>query len=218
MSKKNISTKKTIKKIDKKVKKEKLKPFLATKIVKKEEKTVKTRSNKIKEEVLTVNEKKVIKVEEEQKILLTKEGLKKIKEEYDFLTTEKRAQIAQRLQEAIAHGDLSENSEYDDAKNEQAFVEARIRELQEIIENAEIISGAHTTSLIELGCTVHLENLKTKIKEIYKIVGATEANPSKSLISNESPVGKSLMSLSVGESVKVKIPAGIVEYKILKIE
>ncbi len=155
---------------------------------------------------------------EVKKALLTKEGLKKIQDELSYLKTKKREEISVKLKEAIAYGDLSENAEYDEAKNEQAFVESRIRELEDIIGNAEIIVTSHATSVVELGCVVTVQNLTMNIEEKYKIVGSTEADPLNGKISNESPVGEALLGEEVATVLKIKIPKGIVEYKILKIE
>lgn len=153
-----------------------------------------------------------------QKHLLTKEGMRKLQDELTTLKTEKKQEIAAKLKEAISYGDLSENSEYDEAKNEQAFVEARIRELEDIIANAKVITVAHAGSTVEMGCTISVENLTTKSKEEYLIVGSTEADPMNNKISNESPVGAALLGQKVGTEVEVKAPRGIIKYKILKIK
>jgi len=150
--------------------------------------------------------------------LVTEEGLKKLKDELEFLQTEKRHQVAERLKEAISYGDLSENSEYEEAKNEQAFVEGRIIELGEKIKNAKIITekkGASKT--VEIGSTVELTNITKDIKEKYTIVGSTEADPFNNKISNESPIGGALLERKKGDTVKVTVPGGLVEYKIDKI-
>jgi|SRR3989339_922701 len=191
---------------------------------KKETKSVK---KAIKEDKKVVQDAKISKEDEiklnkkpeEEKVLLTKDGLKKLQEELESLKTTKRKEIAEKLQSAISYGDLSENAEYDEAKNEQALLETRIMELQSIIEKAQIISTSHTTvSLVELGCKVSVNNLTYNKKEEYKIVGSTESDPLNGLISNESPVGKALLGLQAGDLVKIVIPKGEVEYKILKIE
>lgn len=151
--------------------------------------------------------------------LVTKEGLKKLKEEYEHLRTVKRKEVAARIKEAISYGDLSENSEYEEAKNEQAFVEGRILELEEKIKHAKIIAEHKATKTVQLGTTVHLKNLsKSKTEEeVYTIVGSTEADPFDGKISNESPVGSSLLDKKKGDTVKVVVPAGSVEYKIEKL-
>ena len=152
--------------------------------------------------------------------LITKEGLDKLVEEYENLKNVKRKEVAARIKEAISYGDLSENAEYEEAKNEQAFLEGRILELEEKIKNAKIISEKHkVTKTVQLGTTVHLQNL-TKNKselEVYTIVGSTEANPFEGKISNESPVGTALLDHQKGDRIKVFAPSGSIEYKIVKL-
>lgn len=151
--------------------------------------------------------------------LVTKEGYQKLVEELAHLKDVKRKEVASRIKEAISYGDLSENSEYEEAKNEQAFVEGRILELEEKVKNAKIISDStKITQTVQLGTTVHLKNLskdKSDI-EVYTIVGSTEADPFEGRISNESPVGSMLLDKKKGEKVKITIPAGHVEYEIVK--
>jgi transcription elongation factor GreA len=153
--------------------------------------------------------------------LITKEGLDKLVEELEYLKNTKRKEVAARIKEAISYGDLSENSEYEEAKNEQAFVEGRILELEEKVKNAKIISEKKSLGkTVHLGCTVHLKNLskgKSEL-EIYTIVGSTEADPFNGKISNESPVGNALLDKQKGDKVKVPVPAGSVEYEIVKID
>jgi len=153
--------------------------------------------------------------------LITKEGLAKLVDELDNLKNVKRREVAGRIKEAISYGDLSENSEYEEAKNEQAFVEGRILELEEKVKNAKIISDKHkATKTVQVGSTVHLKNL-TKDKdglEIYTIVGSTEADPFDGKISNESPVGSALLDHEKGDSLKIIAPSGTVEYKIVKLD
>ncbi len=153
--------------------------------------------------------------------LITKEGLDKLVKELDELKNVKRKQVAERIKEAISYGDLSENAEYEEAKNEQAFVEGRIMELEEKVKNAKIISDKNKVNkTIQLGTTVHLKNLTKKKDdlEIYVIVGSTEADPFEGKISNESPVGSALLDHSKGDVVKVVAPAGNIEYEIVKID
>ena len=161
-------------------------------------------------------------MDEGKAILVTKEGLNQMKEELEYLKTKKRSEVAERLKEAISFGDLSENSEYEDAKNEQAFVEGRIRELEKKIKNAKIISDKKlTTKRVGLGSTVQLKNLSKKGEdeiETYTIVGATETDPVNGKISNESPVGSTLLDKTKGEKFSVVIPKGTVEYQIMKID
>lgn len=152
-------------------------------------------------------------------ILVTKEGLKKLKEELEYLTEVKRKEVAGRIKEAISYGDLSENSEYEEAKNEQAFVEGRIIELEEKVKYAKIIEEKHRVATVQLGTKVVVRNLRRKDdKQEYTIVGSTEADPLAHKISNESPVGRSLLEKRVGDRVKVQAPSGPVEYEILKLE
>lgn len=154
-------------------------------------------------------------------ILITKEGLEKLTEELNYLKEVKRKEVAERLKEAISYGDLSENAEYEEAKNEQAFVEGRILELEEKVKYAKIIDEkAKKGALVQLGSTVVIQNLdsKTKAEEEYTIVGSTEADPINHKISNVSPVGKALMDRRTGETVKVAAPAGVIEYRIVKVK
>lgn len=152
----------------------------------------------------------------EETMYLTKAGHDKLKEELDDLLGNERKAVAARIKAAKEHGDLSENSEYSDAKDQQSFVEGRIIELEHILKNAEIIEDNHNNcSTVDLGCTVHLESSSKDLK--YKIVGKVEADPEKGLISNESPIGKALMGKKRGEAVEVSVPAGVNTYKIKKI-
>ncbi len=156
----------------------------------------------------------------EKATLVTKEGLEKLKEELDHLKNVKRKEVAERIKEAISYGDLSENSEYEEAKNEQAFVEGRILELENKIKHAKIITEKQKASGVQIGTTVHLKNLtkNKKEEEIYTIVGSTETDPFNGKISNESPVGNALLDKKKGDKVKVVIPAGSVEYLITKVD
>jgi transcription elongation factor GreA len=149
---------------------------------------------------------------------LTKEGLSKIQQELDFLITVRRPQIAHRIQEAKELTSAQNNAEYDDAKNEQAFVEGRILTLERIIQNAVLIDEevAHHASRVQLGSTVTVINQKGEA-EHFTIVGSTEANPSEGRISNESPVGKALLDKGVGDEVQVTVPAGNLRFTITAI-
>ncbi len=156
----------------------------------------------------------------EKAILVTKEGLVKLKEELKHLKNVKRKEVAARIKEAISYGDLSENSEYEEAKNEQAFVEGQILELESKVKHAKIISDKHTAKTVQIGSTVHLVNMSkaNKEKEVYTIVGSTEADPFEAKISNESPVGAALLDKAKGDKVKVMTPSGSIEYKLEKID
>jgi len=150
------------------------------------------------------------------KVLLTKDGLADLKREYDELVKTKRPGAVQRLSDARELGDLSENSEYAAAKQDLAFIDGRILELEEIIHGAKLISGNHTKSQVDLGCKVilHVDGKK----EEFMLVGEWEADPMAKKISHESPLGKALMGKKVGDKVIVAAPAGKVLYKILGIE
>ena len=153
-------------------------------------------------------------------VLVTKEGLEKLKTELKEFKEVGRKQVAGRLKEAIAYGDLSENSEYEEAKNEQAFIEGRIVELEQMVANAQIIKDDKSThDTVQIGTTVTVQNITEKEDaETYTIVGSTEADPLEHKISNESPIGSALLGKAKNEVVKVKVPAGIFEYKVLKIK
>ncbi len=153
-----------------------------------------------------------------QVTLVTKEGLKKLEEELAQLKNVKRREVAARIKEAISYGDLSENSEYEEAKNEQAFVEGRIMELESKVKNAEIISEHQGTQTVQLGNGVTLKNLTSGEKEVYTIVGSTEANPFDGKISNESPIGSVLLDRKKGDTVEAIVPGGKVKYEIVKID
>lgn len=157
---------------------------------------------------------------DDEETLVTKEGLKKLKDELEFLKNVRRKEVAQRLKEAISYGDLSENSEYEEAKNEQAFTEGRILELEQKIKSAKIISDKHTAASgkeVNIGSTVTVHNREDDESQTYTIVGTTEADPFECKISNESPIGKALLGRRKGESVSVHSPAGTVEYEVLKV-
>lgn len=155
---------------------------------------------------------------DDEQTLVTREGLKKLQEELDHLRTVRRQEVAQRLKEAISYGDLSENSEYEEAKNEQAFVEGRILELERKIKNAKIISEKTDHKAVEIGSTVTARNKTTRDEpETYTIVGATEADPTDNKISNESPLGKAFLGKKKGDVVEVVAPAGTHRYEILKV-
>lgn len=153
---------------------------------------------------------------------LTKESLEKFKKELDYLKTEKRKEIGEKLKVAISFGDLSENAAYQQAKEEQSFLEGRILELEQLIKNAEIIEKNHHTGWVQVGSDVYLNNLAEKKKffkkpEKFQIVGATEADPLAGKISSESPLGKALLNKPKGAIVEIETPRGKVRYKIAKI-
>jgi transcription elongation factor GreA len=145
---------------------------------------------------------------------LTAEGLEALKSELQELTTNKRGEIAERLKEAKADGDLSENAMYDAARDEQSFVEGRISEIEHILKHAAVISNKSSSS-VALGSKVHVELEEGEAE--YVIVGPTEANPDKGYISDQSPIGKALLGKKSGDKVEVDVPSGTIVYKIKKI-
>lgn len=154
----------------------------------------------------------------DNKVLLTEEGLKKLQDELEQLKTTGRKEVADRLAEAISYGDLSENSEYDEAKNQQAFVEGRILELEEQIKNAEIITEEKKKGVVQIGSTVKIKRVGGAEEREYTLVGSTEADPSMHKISNESPVGAAILGKKKGVTVDVVAPGGNFQYEILGVE
>ncbi len=148
---------------------------------------------------------------------LTREGFQQLQEELDLLRTEKRDEVAKRLHEAMEGGELIEDAEYEAAKNEQAFVEGRIQELQDILGNARVIDGTPKTDTIQVGSIVTVQE-ESDTPEVYKIVGPAEANPRAGKISNESPLGRALMGKHASEKVRVDAPAGQFTVQIIKVE
>lgn len=152
----------------------------------------------------------------DSKTYLTKGGYENLKLELENLLNTERKSVAERIKAAKQHGDLSENSEYSDAKEQQSFVEGRIIEIEHILKNAEIIEDIHNDCKeVGLGCTVQLVSSSKNLE--YKIVGSVEANPDKGFISNESPIGKALLGKKTGDEVEVSVPAGVTKYTIKKI-
>ena len=152
-----------------------------------------------------------------KEIYLTKAGLEKLQAEYSELTTSGRQNIADTIKNALGYGDLKENSEYADAKDQQVFIEGRIAELEHIIKNATIIDESHNNCTnVNVGCSVHVEVNKGEME--LRIVGSAEADPEKGWISNESPIGKALLGKKAGDVVEIEVPAGKIEYKIKKIK
>ncbi len=155
---------------------------------------------------------------EVKKNILTEEGLKALEDELQDLKLNRRKEVAQKIKEARELGDLSENAEYDAAKEEQRDIELRIEEIDKILKNAELVTDDDVdSSVINIGCTVRIKDLEFDEELEYKIVGSTEANSLKGKISNESPVGKALIGAKVGQKVEVETPSGVIEYKILEI-
>ena len=147
---------------------------------------------------------------------MTYEGLKALEDELHELKVNRRREVAQKIKEAREQGDLSENAEYDAAKEEQRDIELRIEEIDKILKNAEVVDDNDgDSSVINVGCTVTIKDLEFNEEMEYKIVGSTEADSLKGKISNESPVGKALIGAQKGETVEVETPAGIIKYEIL---
>ena len=155
-----------------------------------------------------------------KEVLLTQQGLDDLKAKIDDLSTRRREEVAERIKEARAFGDISENSEYDDAKNEQAMLEKQIAELEDKLRGASVIDeGNVSTDVVGVGTTVHVKDQQTEKSVKYRIVGSAEANPSDAKLSNESPVGKALMGRKRNDIVSVSLPrGGTRELKITKIE
>jgi transcription elongation factor GreA len=155
---------------------------------------------------------------EKEEVLVTRSGLKKLQEELENLRTVRRKEVAARLQEAISYGDLSENSEYEEAKNEQAFIEGRIIDLEKKVKNAKIIRDTHART-VQIGSKVKIRQIGSrKDAETYLIVGTTEADPFENKISNESPIGSAIIDKSVGDKVEVSVPAGAFKFEILDLK
>lgn len=157
-------------------------------------------------------------MEDSKVVVLSPEGLAKLQEELDYLRNVRRKEVAERLKEARSHGDLSENSEYDDARNEQAFVEGRIATLENTLRNAQVIEDAGHADVIRLGAHVKLKDLEYGDILEYTLVGSVEADPMKQKISNESPVGKAILGKKKGAVVEVEAPVGTVKYEIVDVQ
>ena len=148
---------------------------------------------------------------------VTEEGLQKIKDELEYLKVTKRKEVAEALKQAKAFGDLSENSEYDEAKNEQAEVERHIAELEEILENYEIIKSTGKKNKISVGSSVKVFDLEFEEEVVYTIVGSTESDPLENKISDESPIGKALLGAKPGAEVQADTPGGVLKMKVIEI-
>lgn len=154
----------------------------------------------------------------EKKIMLTQDGYNKLVKKLDYMKSVKRIEISERLKAAIALGDLSENSEYDDAKNEQGRLESEISELELKLRNSEIIAAQTATDKIGIGSTVTVRDVELDEVATYMIVGSTEADPDDNKISDESPLGTALLGKAAGSTVQVHAPAGIIEFEILDVK
>lgn len=154
----------------------------------------------------------------EKEVILTYEGLEKLEKELEYLKGEKRLEVAEKIKQALAFGDLSENSEYDAAKNEQAQVEERIVKITNMLKNAKVIDEDEVgTDIVSVGTKVKLLDVEFDEEIEYTIVGSTEADPSIGRISNESPVGRGLLGRKAGETVEIEVPQGTIVFKILSI-
>jgi transcription elongation factor GreA len=152
-------------------------------------------------------------------VILTQEGYDKLQQEIEYLRTERRREVAERIRVAREFGDIAENAEYDDAKNEQAMLEHKIAQLEERLVNARVIdSGEIDTSVVSIGSKVRLRDVDANETVEYHIVGSAEANPAEQKLSNESPVGKAIMGRKKGETVEVTAPRGSLKFKILDIK
>jgi transcription elongation factor GreA len=155
----------------------------------------------------------------EKEVILTQDGLKKLEDELENLKSVKRREVAERIKIAIGYGDISENSEYEDAKNEQAFIEGRIITLEKMLRNARIINKDEVdTNTVNIGSRVILKDLEFGDTVEYLIVGTAESDPFDNKISNESPVGKAIIGKSKSQVVDVSVPAGVIQYEIVDIK
>ena len=154
-----------------------------------------------------------------KEVILTPEGYKKLAKEIEYLSTEKRREVAERIKVAREFGDIAENAEYDDAKNEQAYVEARIAMLEERLVSARVIQKKDIAKdVVSVGSTVRLKDMDANETIEYHIVGSAEANPAEQKLSNESPVGKAILGKKKGETVEVTAPRGSLKFKIMDIK
>lgn len=155
----------------------------------------------------------------DKEVILTIDGLRNLEEELEQLKSVQRREVAQRIKQAIEFGDISENSEYEDAKNEQAFIEGRILTLEKMLRNAKLIDDENLdTDLVSIGSTVTIKDLEWGDEFDYTIVGSVEADPGANKISNESPVGKAILGQRKGSVVEVNVPAGMLRYEIVDIK
>lgn len=153
-----------------------------------------------------------------QAVYVTEDGLKKLEEELQHLRTAKRQEVALRLHEAMEDGELIENAEFEAAKNEQAFIEGRILELEYMVSQAKIIERGNSKEFVSIGSTVVIKEKGGRKPETFTIVGMAEANPKEGYISNESPMGSAMLGHKVGEFIEVIAPAGAIQYRIVKIK
>lgn len=153
----------------------------------------------------------------QDEVFLTPSGLRRLEEELAYLKTVRRREVAERIRQAKEFGDLSENSEYEDAKNEQAFIEGRIRELESLLRNAKVIAENGSNGTVEIGSRVRLREVPTGEELEFQILGSAEADPEHHRISNRSPLGQAVLGRRPGEIVEVQAPGGTMRYEILEI-
>ena len=154
-----------------------------------------------------------------KEVVLTREGYEKLKQEIEILSTDRRREVAERIRVAREFGDIAENAEYDDAKNEQMMLEHRIATLEERLRSARVIDESEITAdVVSIGATVRLRDVGASKTFEYQIVGSAEANPAENKLSNESPVGKAIIGRKKGETVEVAAPRGALKFKILDIK
>ncbi len=155
---------------------------------------------------------------EDDTVYLTLEGLKQIEDEVAYLKTTRREEIAAKLETAIKQGDLKENADYHDAKEEQGFIEGRIRQLEDSLRRAKVIDNRGPANVIRVGSTVTVTEVGVDEEETYVIVGAHEADPTRGRISNISPIGSALLGAKKGQTVRAETPAGLIEFQVVRIE
>ncbi|GAA0745219.1 transcription elongation factor GreA [Clostridium oceanicum] len=156
---------------------------------------------------------------EPKKYVMTYEGIKKLEDELEYLKTTKRKEITEKIKVALSFGDLSENSEYDEAKNEQAFVEGRIIQISNMLKNATVVDESEIPKdVVSVGTIVRVKDYEFDDEEEYSLVGSAEADPMNNKISNESPVGKGLLGKKVGDIIEIPVPDGVSKYEILEIK
>ena len=154
----------------------------------------------------------------DNEILVTFEGIKQMEKDLEYLKTVRRKEVAARIKQAIELGDISENSEYEDAKNEQAFIEGRIQTIEATLHNAQVIEdGTHSSGVVNIGSYVTVRDVELDDIEEYRIVGTSEADPMQNKISNESPLGAGLLGKRQGQTIHVDAPAGKIAYEILAV-
>jgi transcription elongation factor GreA len=157
--------------------------------------------------------------ENNKQVVLTYEGVKKIEDELEHLKTVKRKEVTQKIKTAISFGDLSENAEYDEAKNEQAFVEGRIATLENMLRNARILDDDEIkTDVVSVGAVVKVKDFEFDDELEFTIVGSAEADPKEMKISNEAPIGRGLLGKKVGDKVDIQVPDGVVTFQVLEIK